>query len=152
AKSLALSDLIYIPIKKLDHMLNLVGELMIDRDRIISLSRELDNDELKNVSSHFYRITEDLQYSVMGARLVNIGSLFNKFPRIVRDIAIAENKEVNLVLEGQDIQIDRNILQIITDSLLHLVRNAVNHGIESAAERVKKGKPGTGLLSLIARN
>ena len=152
AKNLSLSDLIYIQIKKLDHMLNLVGELIIDRDRIISLSRELDNDDLKSVSSHLYRITEELQYSVMDARLVSIGTLFNKFPRIVRDIAIAERKDLNLELIGQDIQIDRNILQIITDSLLHLVRNAITHGIEKPEQREKAGKPRTGLLELSARS
>jgi len=152
SKNLSLSDLIYIQIKKLDNLMNLVGELMIDRDRILSISRELDNDELKNVSSHLYRITDDLQYSVMDARLVSIGTLFNKFPRIVRDIAVAEGKDINLVLTGQDIQIDRNILQIITDSLLHLVRNAITHGIEKPAEREKKGKPLTGNLSLSARS
>ncbi|WP_187262436.1 chemotaxis protein CheA [Pontibacter beigongshangensis] len=152
SRKLSLSDLIYIQIKKLDHLLNLVGELMIDRDRILSISRELNNDELMSVSSHLYRITEELQYSVMDARLVTVGSLFNKFPRIVRDIAVAEKKEVNLELIGQDIQIDRNILQIITDSLLHLVRNAITHGIEKPEERLKAGKPREGRLALTARN
>ncbi len=151
-KNLALSDLVYIQIKKLDHLMNLVGELMIDRDRIFSISKEMDNSELKAVSSHLYRITEDLQYSVMDARLVNIGSLFNKFPRIVRDIASAEKKQVDLKLSGQDIQIDRNILQIMTDSLLHLVRNAVTHGLELPGEREMKGKPRTGKLSLSAQS
>ncbi|NEM98983.1 chemotaxis protein CheA [Pontibacter burrus] len=151
-KNLSLSELVYIQIKKLDHLLNLVGELVIDRDRILSISRELGNDELKSVSSHLNRITEELQYSIMDARLVSIGSLFNKFPRIVRDIAIAEKKEVDLALSGHDIQIDRNILQIITDSLLHLVRNAITHGIEKPEQREKKGKSRTGKLSLVARN
>ncbi|MDB5262432.1 MAG: histidine kinase, partial [Adhaeribacter sp.] len=96
AKNIQLSDLIYIQIKKLDHMLNLVGELIIDRDRIISISKELDHPDLSAVSSHLYRLTEDLQFSVMDARLVTIGSLFNKFPRIVRDIAVAEKKEFHL--------------------------------------------------------
>ncbi|MBD1396297.1 chemotaxis protein CheA [Pontibacter sp. JH31] len=152
SRNLTLSDLIYIQIKKLDHLMNLVGELIIDRDRILSLSRELDNDELKSVSSHLYRITEDLQYSVMDARLVSIGTLFNKFPRVVRDITAAEKKEVDLELSGQDIQIDRNILQIMTDSLLHLVRNAITHGIERPADRTKAGKPKTGHLRLSARS
>jgi two-component system chemotaxis sensor kinase CheA len=132
--------------------MNLVGELIIDRDRILSLSRELDNDELKSVSSHLYRITEELQYSVMDARLVSIGTLFNKFPRVVRDIAAAEKKEINLELSGQDIQIDRNILQIMTDSLLHLVRNAITHGIEKPKDREKAGKPKSGNLTLSARS
>ncbi|MHC2993580.1 histidine kinase [Pontibacter sp. HJ8] len=152
SRNLTLSDLIYIQIKKLDHLMNLVGELIIDRDRILSLSRELDNDELKSVSSHLYRITEELQYSVMDARLVSIGTLFNKFPRVVRDIAAAEKKEINLELSGQDIQIDRNILQIMTDSLLHLVRNAITHGIEKPKDREKAGKPKSGNLTLSARS
>ncbi|MCP2044504.1 chemotaxis protein CheA [Pontibacter sp. HSC-36F09] len=152
SRNLTLSDLIYIQVKKLDHLMNLVGELIIDRDRILSLSRELDNDELKMVSSHLYRITEDLQYSVMDARLVSIGTLFNKFPRVVRDISTAEKKEVNLELSGQDIQIDRNILQIITDSLLHLVRNAITHGIEKPEQRSKVGKTKAGSLQLSARS
>ncbi|MCJ8166653.1 chemotaxis protein CheA [Pontibacter sp. E15-1] len=152
SKNLSLSELVYIQIKKLDHLMNLVGELMIDRDRILSLSKELGSNELKAVSSHLYRITEDLQYSVMDARLVNIGSLFNKFPRIVRDIATAEKKEVDLTLSGQDIQIDRNILQIMTDSLLHLVRNAVTHGLELPAERERKGKPRAGKLRMSAQS
>jgi two-component system chemotaxis sensor kinase CheA len=152
SRNLTLSDLIYIQIKKLDHLMNLVGELIIDRDRIISLSRELDHDELKSVSSHLYRITEELQYSVMDARLVSIGTLFNKFPRVVRDIATAEKKEVDLYLTGQDIQIDRNILQIMTDSLLHLVRNAITHGIEKPDEREMAGKPKAGQLTLAARS
>lgn len=152
SKNLSLSELVYIQIKKLDHLLNLVGELVIDRDRIVSISRETENDELKSVSSHLNRITEELQYSIMDARLVSIGSLFNKFPRIVRDIATAEKKEVDLTMTGHDIQIDRNILQIITDSLLHLVRNAITHGIEKPESRIKKNKPRSGSLMLTARN
>ncbi|GGK81460.1 chemotaxis protein CheA [Rufibacter glacialis] len=151
-KNLSLSDLIYIQIKKLDHLLNLVGELIIDRDRIFSLSKELDNEDLKNVSAHLYRITEELQYSVMDARLVNVGSLFNKFPRIVRDIAVVEKKEINLEIVGQDIQIDRNILQIITDSLLHLMRNAISHGIEKEDVRKKNKKSPQGNVTLSAQN
>ncbi|MBK0403141.1 chemotaxis protein CheA [Adhaeribacter sp. BT258] len=152
AKNLSLSDLIYIQIKKLDHMMNLVGELIIDRDRILSLSKEIENPDLAVVSSHLYRITEELQFSVMDARLVNVGTLFNKFPRIVRDIAVAEKKQIHLEITGQDIQIDRNILQIITDSLLHLVRNAITHGIEPAEERVKIGKEAEGNVWLSAQN
>ncbi|WP_207430071.1 chemotaxis protein CheA [Sabulibacter ruber] len=152
SKNLSLSDLIYIQIKKLDHLLNLVGELIIDRDRILSISKELDNDDLKNVSAHLYRITDELQYSVMDARLVNVGSLFNKFPRIVRDIAVTEKKEINLEISGQDIQIDRNILQIITDSLLHLMRNAISHGIEKADVRKKAKKTPHGNVTLSAQN
>ncbi|WP_181306408.1 chemotaxis protein CheA [Rufibacter sp. XAAS-G3-1] len=152
SKNLSLSDLIYIQIKKLDHLMNLVGELIIDRDRIVSIGKELDHDDLKNVSAHLYRITEEIQYSVMDARLVNVGSLFNKFPRIVRDIAVTEKKEINLEIFGSDIQIDRNILQIITDSLLHLMRNAISHGIEKADVRKKNKKTPNGNVILSAQN
>ncbi|MDO7873946.1 chemotaxis protein CheA [Hymenobacter sp. ASUV-10] len=150
SRKLELSDLVYIQVKKLDNLLNLVGELVIDRDRILTLAQEIGNPALQATAQHLFRISDDLQYSVMDARLVGVGVLLNKFPRVVRDVATAENKEVELTLSGQDVQIDRNILQIITDALLHLVRNAVGHGIETPEERVKAGKPATGHLELSA--
>lgn len=150
-RKLELSDLVYIPIKKLDHLLNLVGELIIDRDRVLTLAQEIGDTTLQSVTAHLSRLADDLQYSVMDARLVGVGTLFNKFPRVVRDVATAEQKQVELTISGQDIQIDRNILQIITDSLLHLVRNAIGHGLETPAERVKAGKPEVGQLTLSAQ-
>ncbi|KUG07512.1 chemotaxis protein CheA [Solirubrum puertoriconensis] len=150
-RKLELSDLVYIPIKKLDHLLNLVGELIIDRDRVLTLSQEIGNLGLSNVAAHLSRLADDLQYSVMDARLVGVGTLFNKFPRVVRDVATAEQKQVELTISGQDIQIDRNILQIITDALLHLVRNAIGHGIETPEERTRAGKSPLGHLTLSAQ-
>ncbi|GAA3927504.1 chemotaxis protein CheA [Hymenobacter algoricola] len=150
-RKLELSDLVYIQIKKLDHLLNLVGELIIDRDRIMTLSQEIGHPALQSTAAHLFRIADDLQYSVMDARLVNVGSLFNKFPRVVRDVATAEQKDVELTIIGQDIQIDRNILQIITDALLHLVRNAIGHGLETPEVRLKAGKPAEGHLTLSAQ-
>ncbi|GAB3824734.1 chemotaxis protein CheA [Hymenobacter jeollabukensis] len=150
-RKLELSDLVYIPIKKLDHLLNLVGELIIDRDRVLTLAQEIGDTTLQTVTAHLSRLADDLQYSVMDARLVGVGTLFNKFPRVVRDVATAEQKQVELTISGQDIQIDRNILQIITDSLLHLVRNAIGHGLETPEERVKAGKPEIGQLVLSAQ-
>jgi two-component system chemotaxis sensor kinase CheA len=150
-RKLELSDLVYIQIKKLDHLLNLVGELIIDRDRVLTLSQEIGNPALSAAAAHFSRIADDLQYSVMDARLVGVGSLFNKFPRVVRDVSAAEQKDVELTVVGEDIQIDRNILQIITDALLHLVRNAIGHGLETPAERTAAGKPTQGHLTLSAQ-
>ncbi|OON70254.1 chemotaxis protein CheA [Hymenobacter sp. CRA2] len=150
-RKLELSDLVYIPIKKLDHLLNLVGELIIDRDRVLTLAQEVGDPTLLSVTAHLSRLADDLQYSVMDARLVGVGTLFNKFPRVVRDVASAEQKQVELTISGQDIQIDRNILQIITDSLLHLVRNAIGHGLETSEERTKAGKPAIGQLTLSAQ-
>ncbi len=149
-KKLELSDLVYIQVKKLDNLLNLVGELVIDRDRILTLAQELDSPALQATARHLFRISDDLQYSVMDARLVGVGVLLNKFPRVVRDVAAAEQKQVDLTMSGQDVQIDRNILQVITDSLLHLVRNAVSHGLETPAGRESAGKPPTGQLTLSA--
>ena len=150
SKKMELSDLVYIQVKKLDKLLNLVGELVIDRDRIMTLAQELDNPALLATAQHLFRISDDLQYSVMDARLVGVGVLLNKFPRVVRDVASAEDKDVELTLSGQDVQIDRNILQIITDALLHLVRNAVSHGLETTAQREQAGKPRVGQLILSA--
>lgn len=149
-RKMELSDLVYIQVKKLDNLLNLVGELVIDRDRVMTLAQELDNPALLATAQHLFRISDDLQYSVMDARLVGVGVLLNKFPRVVRDVSTAENKEVELTLSGQDVQIDRNILQIITDALLHLVRNAVSHGLETPEERKQAGKSGMGHLTLSA--
>ena len=149
-RKMELSDLVYIQVKKLDNLLNLVGELVIDRDRIMTLAQELDNPALLATAQHLFRISDDLQYSVMDARLVGVGVLLNKFPRVVRDVASTEEKEVELTLSGQDVKIDRNILQIITDALLHLVRNAVSHGLETTDQRLKAGKPAVGQLTLSA--
>ena len=149
-KKMELSDLVYIQVKKLDVLLNLVGELVIDRDRVMTLAQELGNPALLATAQHLFRISDDLQYSVMDARLVGVGVLLNKFPRVVRDVSTAENKEVQLTLSGQDVQIDRNILQIITDALLHLVRNAVSHGLETSEQRQKDGKSAVGHLTLSA--
>lgn len=150
SRKLELSDLVYIPVKKLDNLLNLVGELVIDRDRILTLAAELGSPALQATARHLFRISDDLQYSVMDVRLVGVGVLLNKFPRVVRDVAAAENKQVELTLSGQDVQIDRNVLQLITDALLHLVRNGVSHGLEDAATRVAAGKPAIGKLRISA--
>ena len=130
--------------------MNLVGELIIDKDRIQAIEKKIGNEELRSVVAHLHRITNSLQTSVMDARLITIGSLFNKFPRVIRDVAMLENKMVGYEIKGHDVQVDRNILQLITDSMLHIVRNAVAHGIEPVEERRKKGKPECGLLSLSA--
>lgn len=150
SRKLELSDLVYIPVKKLDNLLNLVGELVIDRDRILTLAAELGHPALEATARHLFRISDDLQYSVMNVRLVGVGVLLNKFPRVVRDVAAAENKQVELTLAGQDVQIDRNVLQLITDALLHLVRNGVSHGLEDAATRQAAGKPPVGKLRISA--
>ncbi|QHT67724.1 chemotaxis protein CheA [Rhodocytophaga rosea] len=146
---LTFSDLVQVPVKKLDNLLNLVSELTIERDRIIAMNS---NGFSRNEYSRLQRISSDLQYSVMDVRLVQVGFLFNKFHRVVRDAAALEHKKVTLKLEGTDAEIDRNVLQIISDSLIHLIRNSVGHGIETPEERKKAGKSETGTVTLRASN
>ena len=141
------SDLVQVPVKKLDNLLNLVSELVIERDRIIANTAGVHS---ANEFSRLNRISSDLQYSVMDVRLVQVGFLFNKFHRIVRDASSKEGKRVNLRLEGNETEIDRNILQVISDSLIHLIRNSVGHGIESPEVRKQRGKPPEGTITLSA--
>ncbi len=143
------SDLVQVPVRKLDNLLNLVGELIIERDRMMASNVELHQ---TNEYARLNRISSDLQYSVMDVRLVQVGFLFKKFHRVVRDAAALEKKKVTLTLEGTETEIDRNILQIISDSLIHLIRNAVAHGVETADVRKKAQKPAEGTITLRASN
>ena len=143
------SDLVQVPVRKLDNLLNLVGELIIERDRLMASHAD---SHRTNEYARLNRISSDLQYSVMDVRLVQVGFLFNKFHRVVRDAAALENKQVTLTLEGTDTEIDRNILQIISDSLIHLIRNAVAHGIEPPKARKQAQKSPEGTITLRASN
>lgn len=147
---IAFSDLVQIPVRKLDALMNLVGELIIERDSLVA--NAIMNGQNTNKFTRLQRITSDLQYGVMDVRLVQVGFMFKKFSRVIRDVAAIENKKVNLELKGTEIEIDRNVLKIMSDSLVHLVRNAVSHGIELSSERVKNGKPESGKITLNARN
>jgi two-component system chemotaxis sensor kinase CheA len=146
------SDNINIPLRKLDNLLNLVGELIIERDRVIAMSQVENYGGKTNDFARLSRITSEIQYSVMDVRLVQVNVLFSKFHRIVRDVANIEGKKVQLLLEGTENEIDRNVLQIISDSLIHLVRNSVGHGIELEADRIKAGKNPMGTVTLSAKN
>lgn len=149
-QKIVISDVVQVPVRKLDALLNIVGELIIEKDTLTALN--IERGFQSNDLARLNRITSDLQYGVMDVRLVQIGFLFNKFSRILRDAAQIEGKKVDLVLEGTEIEIDRNILRIISDSLVHLVRNSVSHGIESPESRLAKGKPEAGKVTLSARN
>lgn len=143
------NDVIQIPVKKLDDMMNMVGQLMIERDRLVSLysdnGRRSEFEGLKRISSN-------LQYAIMNTRMVQVGFLFDKFHRIVRDVSKIENKEVKLELKGTEIEIDRNVLKVISDALIHLVRNAVSHGIEKHGQRSTTAKNPTGRITLNSRS
>lgn len=145
--NVSFSDLVQVPVKKLDNLLNLVGELTIERDRIMASNTLTQS---SNEFSRLSRISSDLQYSVMDVRLVQVGFLFNKFHRVVRDASAREGKHVRLNLEGTETEIDRNILQVISDSLIHLIRNAIGHGVEEPEVRKRLGKAEEGTVTLSA--
>lgn len=146
--SITFAEVVQIPVKRMDELLNMVGELVIERDRLISLFGEQGQSTLE--FEGLKRISSNLHYGIMSARMVQMGFLFNKFHRVLRDAAVSENKDVKLRLKGTEVEIDRNILKIISDSLVHLVRNAVSHGIEPEEDRKQAKKPATATVTLEA--
>lgn len=148
-KGVNFSDQIQVPVKKLDNLLDLVGELIIEKDIVQS---QFEHNGSSRKFKRLNRITSDMQYAIMDVRLVQIEVLFGKFHRIVRDVAELEGKEVSLELSGTEIEIDRNILKAVSDSLVHIVRNSVSHGIESSDIRKQKQKELNGLIKLSARS
>ena len=151
-EELGFSDFVQVSVDKLDALMNLASELAIERDRLITAQLQRTGGRTTDEYGALYRITSDLQYAVMSVRLVKVNVLFNKFHRIVRDVANLEKKKVDLVLEGTDIEIDRNVLQTISESLIHLVRNGISHGLEKADDREAKKKNPVGQLKLSARS
>ncbi len=140
-----------IDIDRLDTIMNLVGELVISRGRLFEISHKRGLLEMNDTMTMLDRSITDLQNEVMRIRMLPVDNVFNRFPRIVRDIAKKEGKEIELIIEGQDTELDRTVLDEISDPLNHLIRNAVDHGIESPDVRVAAGKPACGTVRLIAR-
>lgn len=151
---------IRVDIDRLDALMNLVGELVIDRTRIAQLSKVLkvqyrDDEQIEALSQtclHIEKIVDELNEGMMGVRMLPIGTLFSKFPRLVRDVARATGKAVDLVTSGEDTEIDRSVIEKIKDPLVHMLRNAVDHGIESAKEREAAGKPSPATVHLSAHH
>ncbi|MGB9668394.1 MAG: chemotaxis protein CheA [Thermosulfidibacteraceae bacterium] len=154
----AKENTIRVDISRLDNLMNLVGELVLGRNRLLRIVQQLyqkyDQDELVQqlveTMDQVDFITTDLQFAVMKTRMVPIGRVFSRFPRVVRDVARELRKEVRLVIEGEDTELDRSIVDEINDPLVHLVRNAIDHGIEYPEEREILGKLREGLLRLKA--
>ena len=140
-----------VNISRLDNLMNLIGELVINRTRLQEIASSQNIPELKEALAQTARLTADLQDEVMKTRMVPVERIFNRFPRMVRDLAKSRGKEVDFVIEGKDIELDRTILDEISDPLMHLLRNAVDHGIDSPVEREARGKPRRGSIKLIAR-
>ncbi len=141
---------IKVDVRLLDQLMNLAGELVLARNRVVQLSQKLMDEELTRSVQALSMITTEMQETIMKTRMQPIGMVFNKFPRIVRDLAKALGKKVNLHLEGTETELDRSIIEAIKDPLTHLVRNAIDHGIEPPDERVQIGKPAEGTLVLRA--
>lgn len=139
-----------VGINHLDNLVNLVGELVIARSRLEDISHALGEPALEEVLQDLQHLTGELQYEVMRTRMVPVGNIFSRFPRMVRDTAKELGKKVNFVVEGSDIELDRIVLDEIGDPLVHLLRNAVGHGIEEPRARVDAGKPETGTIMLSA--
>ncbi|MFH1798870.1 MAG: chemotaxis protein CheA, partial [Candidatus Omnitrophota bacterium] len=135
----------------LDTLMRLSEELLIGQMRIEKVRESVDIPELSAAVDSLGRVITDLQYNVMQSRMVPLVYVFERYPRMVRDIAKKEEKEVDLKMEGMDIELDRTIVDEIGECLVHLLRNAIDHGIETPAERKKKGKPAMGAIRLSAR-
>ncbi|MCD1294167.1 chemotaxis protein CheA [Methanocella sp. CWC-04] len=140
-----------IDIDRLDVIMNLVGELVISRGRLFQIGSKHGLIDLNETLTMVDRSITDLQNEIMRIRMLPVDHVFNRFPRIVRDISKKQGKDINFIIEGQDTELDRTVLDEISDPLNHLIRNAVDHGIEMPEERVAKGKSATGTVKLVAR-
>ncbi len=136
--------------KRLDQIMNMVGELVLVRNRLTSLGMTKEDEDLTKAVSNLDAVTTDLQGAVMKTRMQPIKKVFGRFPRVVRDLARSLNKEIKLVLEGEDTDLDKNLVEALADPLVHLVRNSVDHGIEEPAKREASGKPREGVVVLSA--
>ncbi|MBQ3452459.1 MAG: chemotaxis protein CheA, partial [Selenomonadaceae bacterium] len=141
-----------VDIEKLDTLMNLMGELVINKVRLEQIGQTHRLSELTETLEQMDRVTTDLQNIVMKVRMVPVSQVFNRFPRMVRDVTKELNKEINLTIEGEDTELDRTVIDEIGDPIMHLLRNSLDHGIEMPDEREAKGKPRIGEVGLIARH
>jgi len=151
---------IRVDVKRLDHLMNLIGELVLAKNRLIKINDDVEEryegeeflEELNQVVSIVSLVTTDLQIAVMKTRMLPIGKVFNKFPRMIRDLSRELNKKIDLELAGEDTELDKSIVEEIGDPLVHIIRNSCDHGVETPEERLAKGKDETGIIGLKAYN
>lgn len=141
---------IRVNIDRLDILMNLFEELVIDRGRLEQISQELNHNDLKETVERMTRVSGDLQNIILNMRMVPIDSVFNRFPRMIRQLARELNKEIEINILGADTELDRTVIDEIGDPLVHLIRNAIDHGIETPEVRIKNGKPAQGNIKLQA--
>lgn len=147
-----------VDVQRLENLMNLAGELVIDRTRLVDVNSSLKTtlgagksiETLEEVTVHLGRIVGELQEEIMKARMFPIDQVFNRFPRMVRDLAQKAGKEINFIVEGRETELDRTVIEEIGDPLIHLIRNAIDHGIEAPNDRIKAGKPAVGIVNLRA--
>ena len=154
------SSTIRVDHEKLDHLMNLIGELIINRNRYTMLARNLEdgqNVDLQEIAQSLTettyamaRISDDLQDTIMKVRMVPVSSVFSRFPRLVRDLSRKSGKQVDLIMEGEETELDKSVVEVIGDPLVHLIRNAMDHGVESEEDRIKANKPAKGTVHLRA--
>ncbi|KWX75602.1 chemotaxis protein CheA [Paenibacillus jilunlii] len=144
------SRTIRVDIERLDVLMNLFSELLIDRVRLEQLASEVQNTDLTETVEHMGRVSGDLQNIVMKLRMVPVDTVFNRFPRMVRDLAKSLDKKIDLVVTGAETELDRTVIDEIGDPLVHLLRNAVDHGVEGIQDRLAAGKSDTGTVNLRA--
>ncbi|MGB2728764.1 MAG: chemotaxis protein CheA [Halobacteriota archaeon] len=140
-----------ISIDKLDTVVNFVGELVINKGRLIQIGREHEIEELSSTMAVVERTISDLQYEVTQMKMIRVEHVFNRFPKLVRDLYRAQGKEVDFITEGKEIELDRTVLDEIVDPVVHLLRNSVDHGVELPEEREGKGKSRKGRIKLVAQ-
>lgn len=139
-----------VDLERLDSFMNLVGELVIHRTRLEQLSNGHKLTDLHETLEQVGRITSDLQDLVMKIRMLPVERVFNRFPRMVRDLAQELNKDIEFIIEGEDTELDRTVIDEIGEPLVHLIRNAADHGLEPVEDRIKKGKNSKGIIKLVA--
>jgi len=139
-----------VDLERLDKFMNMVSELVIHRTRLEQISANYKSAELNETLEQVARTTSDLQDLVMKIRMLPLETVFNRFPRMVRDLSVELNKDIDFIIKGQDTELDRTVIDEIGEPLIHLIRNAADHGIESREERISKGKNPTGTIKLIA--
>ncbi|WP_373034759.1 chemotaxis protein CheW [Sulfurimonas sp.] len=151
---------IRVDVKRLDHLMNLIGELVLAKNRLIKINDDVEEryegeeflEELNQVVSIVSLVTTDLQIAVMKTRMLPIGKVFNKFPRMIRDLSRELNKKIELEIEGEETELDKSIVEEIGDPLVHIIRNSCDHGIETPETRLASGKDETGTIALQAFN
>ncbi|QJT08478.1 chemotaxis protein CheA [Oceanidesulfovibrio marinus] len=155
------SSTIRVDHEKLDHLMNLIGELIINRNRFTMIARNLEEhgeqidvaetaQNLVETTFAMARISDDLQDTIMKVRMVPVQTVFSRFPRLVRDLSRKSGKQVELIMEGEETELDKSVVEVIGDPLVHLIRNSVDHGIEPEEQRIKANKPAKGTVWLRA--